>query len=120
MTTILVNNSEYETAHFAYFAKPKVSSPVNQLKESLNISPINISSYTDHDLQDVYFMKIRSILGNPKIRVAMYLPVSKFTKFVFDRFIYLKTERLSGYFFCESIVNYTDGNSPVEVNLLMI
>lgn len=120
MITITVNTSEYETVHFAYFAKPKGLTAVNQLKDSLNISPIQISGYTDHDNQDIYFKRIGNIVGNPKIESQMRLPVSVFQRFKFDKLIYLNVERLTGYFFVDSIVNYVDGKTNVDVNLYMI
>jgi len=118
---ITVNTAEYDTIHFAYFAKPRaIASGVNQLKDSLNISPIEITSYNDHNNEDLYLKRIKNVLGNPKIESQMLLPVATFHRYNFDKFIYLKSERLTGYFLVDSIVNYVNGRNQVEVNLYMI
>ena len=121
MASITVDINTYTNVHFAYFAKPKaVASGVNQLKESLQIGDIEINSYGDRKMEDSHFRRIKNILKNPRIEAKMTLPVSVFSSFEFDNFIYLKHSNLEGYFFVEKIDNYKDSATPVKVYLLYI
>jgi len=121
MASITVNTTTYTNIHFAYFAKPKAaSSGVNKLKDSLQIGDIEINSYEDRKTEDVYFKRIKNILKNPKVEAVMTLPLSVYSYFDFQKFIYLKHRNLDGYFFVEKIDNYKDGNTKVKVNLLYI
>jgi len=123
-TSIIVNTTEYTYIHYAWFAKPKspatIGAGVNGLKESLQISTINIDGYKDITLGFSNFKKITSILGNPKVHAVLVLPQSVFISFNFDKFVYLKHKDFQGYFFVEKIENYKDGSTPVKVYLLMV
>ena len=119
--TITVNTTSYSTIHFAYFAKPKsIASGVNQLKDSLQVGDIEISSYEGKTMEETYFRRIKKILNNPKIEAIMILPMSVFQSFEFGNFIYIKYKDLQAYFFVEKIDNYKDAMTPVKVNLLYI
>ena len=60
------------------------------------------------------------MVNNPSIEVFMTLPEAVYNYFVFDRFIYLKTEAFTGYFYVEKINNYKDAKTPVRVDLLYL
>ena len=116
---ITVNNVEYSTIHFAYFAKPIApTGGVNLLRESLQVGDIEINSYVGKKTEDTYFTVIKNILNKPRLKSIMLLPLSVFMSFKFDKFIYLKHKDLQGYFFVEKIDNYKDGVTPVRVDLL--
>lgn len=101
------------------YVKPVTGLAIDKIPTGLNYGPINKSGYTFPSLTDLYFDRITSMLSNPPIRAKMLLPESSFRSFNFE-LIYLKTEKFSGYFYVDSIVNYQGGDKEVEVNLLMI
>lgn len=116
--------SENTTVNYAWFAKKKVGIifggySIDYYNYSLAFDRIT-EEYNDPTIKELYFNKISRFLQNPDIEAIMILPEAAFQRFTFDRFIYLKTEQLTGYFFVESIENYVDGNTPVTVNLYMI
>jgi hypothetical protein len=104
---------------FATFVKPLTSQPIDSFRGNAAYGN-PIGAYYDPSITELYFKKITKILNNPTVRAQMLIPESNFQSFYFDQFIYLKTETLDGYFFVDSIVNYKDGNTPVEVNLYML
>jgi hypothetical protein len=124
MASITINTTEVDTINFAYFAKPKapirLANVINGLKESLEISRINLDGYKDVTLEYSNFRKISNILKNPRIRAKMVLPVKVFVDFKFDKFVYLKYKDLQGLFFVEKINDYKDGKSLVIVDLLKV
>ncbi len=105
---------------YAVFTKRMFNKPIDQLKNNLAIDNPELLGYTDPTMKELYFNKISRFFNAPKIPAAFLLSEATFKSFNFDRFIYLKTERLTGYFFIESIGNYVDGNTPVSVNLYML
>jgi len=124
MAAIQINHTEYTRIHFCYFAKPKlpvqIGAAVNGLKDSLQISDIDIDGYKDITLETSHFQKIKRILGNPKLRAKMLLPVSVFQAYNFDKLVYLNHKDLQGYYFVESIQNYKDAKNPVRVDMLCV
>lgn len=112
--------SNETTIPYAVFTKGKTGYNIDNWKNNLAIDNINSFDYVDPTIKQLYFNKISKFLQNPNIRAKMTLPESVYQGFKFDQFIYLKTEKLTGYFFVQSIVNYVDGNTPVEVNLYML
>ena len=111
---------EFTAFPFATFTKSFTSFPIDQWKNNLAIDNPDSGGFADPTIKELYFSKISKFIQNPKIRAVMLLPESVYHRFKFDQFIYLKTENLTGYFFVESIVNYVDGKTPVEVNLFML
>lgn len=112
--------SSYTSCAYAAFTKEKVNDTIDQWKNNLAIDNPDSGGFTDPTIKQLYFNKISKFLQNPNIRAKMLLPESVYQSFVFDQFIYLRTENLTGYFFVDSIVNYIDGNTPCEVNLYML
>lgn len=105
---------------FFYFTKPKTNRAVDQVKSNAAYDNPNDTLFTDPTIKELYFNKISNILNNPTIRIQMLLPVGVYKSFDFSQFIYIKTPDLVGYFFVDSIVNYIDGKTPVEVNVYML
>lgn len=108
------------TMPFAFYSKFSTGLDIDGLKVNLAYENPRLEGFTDPTIKQLYFNKISKFLQNPNIRCKMLLPESVYQSFVFDQFIYLRTENLTGYFFVDSIVNYVDGNTPVEVNLYML
>lgn len=105
---------------YAVFTKPIVTDTIDQWKNNLAIDNPDSGGFVDPTIKQLYFNKISKFLQNPDVRCQMTLPESVYQSFAFDQFIYLKTKNLTGYFFVDSIVNYIDANTPVEVNLYML
>lgn len=101
----------------AYYHKQFTYSSLNAYRQGLAYGPI--SGHTDYSLSDNYFRYLKGMVTGPTIRTNMLLPEKEFIDFNFE-FVYLNTGRLNGYFFVDSIVNYKDATTPVEVNLLQI
>lgn len=103
------------TGCVAWFDKPKVLAPIDSYHESLAIDSINQFSNT---ISERYYGPIKKIFNNPKIDAQFTLPLAKFQKFAFDRYIRLNTKNLSGYFIVQKIENYKDALTPIKVELL--
>lgn len=111
-----VNSS---TAAVSFFDKPKINYTIDEVKQSLAVDTITGKEY-NNTIGEQYYSRIRKIFNRPRLKCKMVIPMGVFAKFAFDRMIFLKTKDLSGYFLVDSIVNYVDSSTPVEVNLYMI
>lgn len=98
------------------FTKLSTIDQIDQWKGNLAIDNPDSGGFSDPSIKELYFNKISKFLQNPDIRFRMILPESVYKSFDFNRFIYVKSENLTGYLFVYSIVNYVDSNTPVEVN----
>lgn len=107
----------YTTCNYAYFCKPTTGRIVDQLKESLSFSPINLPGYSDVTLENRY-TRVRRMLSSPLVRCQMRIPESVFLSFNSDKRIEIKCDDFSGYLWVDRITNYKDSNTPVEVDLL--
>lgn len=105
---------------YGIFTKSKTNLPIDQWKNNLAIDNPDSGNFTDPTIKELYFNKISRFIKNPEVNARMLLPDSVYQRFKFDQFIYLKTEKLTGYFFVDSIKNYVDSNTPVEVTLYML
>jgi hypothetical protein len=106
------------TGCIAFFDKvPVASKPIDNIKQSLSIDSVNSRNIS---IAENYHGVMRRAFNNPLIEAKMILPQSVFYTFNFDRFIYLKTDDLTGLFYVASITNYKDSNTPVDVNLYML
>ena len=105
---------------YGTFSKQQINYPIDQWKNNLAIDNPDSGGFVDPTIKELYFNKISRFLQNPNIRARFILPESLYQRFQFDQFIYIKTERLTGYFFVDSIVNYVDSNTPCEINLYML
>lgn len=106
----------YATVATAYhFKKYTPYSFLNGLKQGLSYG--EIEDRIDINLQEKYLKNVSQAIKKPRLRANMLLPEAVFQKFKFDKFVYLNTGKINGYFLVESIVNYKDGRTLVEVNL---
>jgi hypothetical protein len=105
----------YATLATAYYFKDTTGYFLDNYKKGLSYGAID--GKLDFPLSEMYLKNVSKALKNPTIRTKMRLPESVFQSFNFDKFIYLDTGFINGYFLVESILNYSDGNSLVEVNL---
>ena len=117
-STLLVNLSGLYRS-FAHFCKPNTGDTIDTYKDNLAFDNPD-GDFDDPTINQRYFPKITRMLGNPTQVAKFTLPESVFQSFDFQSFIYLKTEKLTGYFYVESINKYVDSNTPVEVKLLML
>lgn len=115
------NSTLYDHVAFSWFSKPKTGQAFDAQRTTLGVDNPNITGWTtQHTIKEMYFNKISGILNNPTVRAQMILPKAVFQSFDFSNFIYIKTKDLTGYFFVDSIVNYEDSKTSVEVNLFML
>lgn len=101
-----------------YFKKTTGYATLDSYKKGLSYG--TISGKSDFSISEMYLKSVSKAVKNPTIRTKMRLPESVFQSFEFDRFIYLDVGFINGYFLVESISNYKDGNTLVEVNLYNI
>lgn len=116
---IRYNDSAISTYAFGWFDKDKYYRPVDAINWSLSMGTIGNKGY-NHTLADLYWDKLLNAYNSPEIDSVMLLPDYEFDIFLGNEFIYLNTEKLTGYFICESIDNFENGSSPVKVKLYKI
>lgn len=117
------NYTSISQIHYPCFIKPITSQPIDQWKANMAIDNpdfMNNIIYTDPTIMDLYYKNISNMVKNPLIPARFIIPESVFQSWRFNRFIFLKTENLTGYFFIDKIDNYRDGNTPITVNLYKI
>jgi hypothetical protein len=112
--------TQFSASPYATFTKNVTSLPIDQWRNNLAIENPDSGNFIDPTIKDLYFNKINKFINNPRIRTIMLLPESVYQRFKFDQFIYIKTEKLTGYFFVDVITNYVDGKTPVEITLYML
>jgi len=106
---------------YAIFTKFRTGlGALDQCKFNLSIDNPQITGFMDTTIKEQYLNKISNFFKNPPIRASMLLPEAIYQSYLFDKFVYIKSKKLIGYFFVDNIANYVDGNTPVEVNLYML
>lgn len=110
----------HSTWPMAYFSKPTTGRGIDQYNVCLSYGAIDISGFKDQPIDDNLYSKVQTMLNNTPIRVHMILPRGVFKNYEFGSFIQIKFADLIGYFFPDSIVNYVDEHTPVEVNVYML
>lgn len=104
---------------WAYYFKPYYPySTLLHNKKGLSYGEVNVAGYNDVSLSEGYMNRFKRMITNPPVLATMRLPESVFQKYKFNKFIFLKTEKLTGYFIVQKIDEYVDGSTPVEVELL--
>lgn len=116
----LTGPSAETSAPAALYTKPATGLNIDTFKGNVAFDNPDIDIYTDPAVRQVYFPRISKMIGNPVIPAVFKLPEAVFQSFDFQSFIYLKTKDLTGYFWVDSIINYQDGQTDVDVNLLML
>jgi hypothetical protein len=110
------SSGTYANVATAYYFKETTGyATLDSYKKGLSYGAI--TGKADLPLSETYLNNVSKAVKNPTIRTKMILPESVFNSFEFDRFIYLDTGMINGYFLVESILNYKDSNTLVEVNL---
>lgn len=107
--------STITTGPICWFDKSLQILPIDSYNESLSIDPINEASI---GISERYYGPIKKIFSNPLVEAYFTLPLSVFQRFEFDRYIYIKTKNLTGYFIVQRIENYRDALTPVKCDLL--
>lgn len=105
---------------YGYFTKSATGLNIDQLKANAAPDNPDIATFTNPSVKNLYYRKINRLIGNPAVLTKMLIPEAVFQSFQFDRFIYLKTADLTGYFWVDNIGNYRDGNTKVDVSLMMV
>lgn len=107
------------TGALSWFDKPITNENIDVIKDSLAIDNIYGREY-NHSAGEKYHSVMETIYNNPKIDAYFLLPASVFESFDFQRFVYIKTKDLTGYFFVQKIDQYKDSDTPVKVELLYV
>ncbi len=105
---------------YAVFTKMIFNKPIDQVKNNLAIDNPGLLNYTDPTIKELFFNKISNFFQHPKIPATLLIGEAFFNSFKFDTFIYLNTKGLTGYFLIESLDNYVDASTPINVNLYML
>jgi hypothetical protein len=87
-------------------------------KQSLAINDPSNISYGNITISEAYYSKLNSAFQAPGLKTTMLLDENTFQSFDFTKLVFLNTGDINGYFFVDSIVNYKDAITPVEVNLI--
>lgn len=112
-------NYKIEDLPWAYYYKKydPYYAKIRSFKQGLAYG--EVQDYVDFTLRDIYFNKISKMVVSPTIRCNMLIPEREFIDFNFE-FVYINTGKINGWFFVDSIVNYKDSTTLVEVNLIQI
>ena len=116
--SIYIDSSSTSTVATAYFSKLNtIYSLLNAYTQGLNYGSIDESNRTDKPLSATYQNQVTTILKSPPLKARFLLPKSVFYAYEKEP-VYIKTERLTGYFLAEKIENYTESNKEVVVYLV--
>lgn len=102
------------TAAVVWFDKPPVNAPIDGIKECLAVDSLN----NNNSISELNYGVLNRVFNNPKVNAMFRLPEAEFQSFNLDKYIYVKTEKLTGYFLVQKIENYKDALTPVKVELL--
>lgn len=106
------------TVSSAFWSKPYYGYNALDLnKQGLSYGEINLPTYDDFTLTETHLSRINTALGNPPEQCYFLLPEAVQKSYNFNKFVYLKTAKLTGYFFVELMENYVDSTTPVRCTL---
>lgn len=108
----------WTTCMGAWFDKPKMGHGIDSRNESLALDTISNRTY-NQSLRELYHQYIENIYNNPTVKAKLRLPAGAFQSFEFGSFVYLKTERLTGYFFVQKI-EWRDPQTECNIELLYV
>lgn len=104
---------------WAYYFKPQYPySTLLHNKKGLSYGEVNTTGYNDVSLSEGYMNRFKKMITNPPLVATMRLPESVYQKYKFNKFVFIKSEKLTGYFIVQKIDEYVAGATPVEVELL--
>lgn len=102
---------------YAYFAKPHYSDyPL------LNGNKIGLHYVDQGDIVDVPIVSdtFIKIIRRAPVEGSFLLPEAVFKNYNFDKFVYINTNNLTGYFIASKIENYKDSKTLVKVKLYSV
>ena len=103
---------------YCWFYKQKTGKYIDNYKDSLAINDLVNSNFGNRTISEAFYGKLKSAFQAPGLKTSMLLTERKFQEFDFQKLVYLNTGNINGYFFVDSIVNYKDSITPVQVNLI--
>lgn len=104
----------------AYFYKPLQGLDVDDYKESLSFSPVNIPNAHQQTMIESYWMDFDRIIKDPvKLIAEAYFPKSIFDK-LFDRPLRIKTRRFNCRFFMNRTIGYQDKSIACEIESIKL
>lgn len=104
---------------YAYFSKPTTSYTVSSAKQGLNLD-YYIAGYADVPRRLDNYKNLSRILNAPYIKAWFLLPEVVYAAFNMDKFIYLRHRDQQKYYYVDSIENYKDSKTLVQVNMLLL
>lgn len=119
--TFISNYTDITTLNWISFTKPQTGYPIDAFKNNLAIdNPDILDTYKDPTVKERYYKYLTNMVTGPRVTANMLLSEIDFLNFNFDKFIYLRTETLQGYFFVTKIESFVNSNTPVKVTLLKV
>ena len=117
--TALLTTVETTNQHFAtYYVDTNAFGYSSDLKLGAHPGPIN--NAVSIPLANQYYKTLQKIARNPVLNVQMKLSETEFNNLDLSEFIYLDIGKWSGYFLCQKIPNYKDGQSNLKLELLKV
>jgi len=100
-------NTEMTQGATAYFNMPHQGLDIDRYKFAVSFGNINLPDHRQISLLDRYWVDLKNVAFDPIIiRLNAYLPLSEYRKIDFKRFVYIKTSKFTGIFYCNKITGY--------------
>jgi hypothetical protein len=91
----------------AYFNMPHQGLYIDRYKFAVSFGDINAPDHRQVNLLNRYWRDFANVARDPiVILVNAYLPLAVYKKIDFQRFVYLKTPKFTGLFYCNKITSY--------------
>lgn len=103
---------------YCWFYKQQTGKDIDNYKDSLAINDLINANFGNRTISEAFYGKIKSAYQAPGLKTTMLLDEKTFQEFDFTKLVYLNTGDINGYFFVDSIINYKDSITPVQVNLI--
>lgn len=102
----------------AYFSKPTtIYSEVNAYKNGLAYGSIDLTGYNDDPMEENYLRPVKAMIKSAPIRAKALLPESVFYNYNFDKWIYVNTGSINGYFYVPKIEFYQGADEEVTIEM---
>jgi len=102
-----LNETNLTLGATAYFNMPHQGLYIDRYKFAVSFGDINAPDHRQLNLISRYWGDFANIANDPVvILVNAYLPLSVYRKIDFKRFVYLKTSKFTGIFYCNKITSY--------------
>lgn len=106
------------TIAWAYFAKPNISTDLDNYKVGLNYG--SVLNTANIPFSELYHRTLVKIVQGPKAKATFMLSQSQYLNLSLSQFVYLKTKDAQGYYLIANIDGYRDQYTPVEADLILI